>query len=132
MEQTACSRRRKPGPAACSPGSCRSIHEFRGGDLFHVVVLGLHTGAQAVRIHVMNSFETTRARSVPLDSKGFFAIEQIAAGFPRRRIGFGGLGPRGHVVPDEGGEAEECEGGGRAGLGQAVERRGRRYMNGPP
>jgi hypothetical protein len=57
----------KPG----APGS--------GFDLFHVVVLGVYVGAYAIRIYIMNYFKNTRGKGVPLDNKGFFAIEQITA-----------------------------------------------------
>ena len=50
-----------------------------GFDLFHLVVLGLYVSAYAVRIYIMNYFKNTRAKGVPLDNKGFFAIEQISA-----------------------------------------------------
>lgn len=50
-----------------------------GFDAFHVVVLCLYVSAYAVRIYIMNYFKNTRAKGVPLDNKGFFAIEQIAA-----------------------------------------------------
>jgi hypothetical protein len=44
-----------------------------------LVVLGLYVAAYAIRIYLMNYFKNTRAKGVPLDNKGFFAIEQIAA-----------------------------------------------------
>jgi hypothetical protein len=50
-----------------------------GFDLFHVVVLGLYVVAYTVRIYLMNYFKNTRAKGVPLDNRGFFAIEQISA-----------------------------------------------------
>lgn len=56
------------------PGAASS-----GFDLFHVVVLCLYLAAYMIRIYIMNYFKNTRARGVPLDNQGFFAIEQIAA-----------------------------------------------------
>jgi hypothetical protein len=50
-----------------------------GFDPFHLAVLGLYVAAYAVRIYIMNYFKNTRAKGVPLDNKGFFAIEQISA-----------------------------------------------------
>jgi hypothetical protein len=50
-----------------------------GFDIFHLVVLALYVSAYAIRIYIMNYFKNTRAKGVPLDNKGFFAIEQISA-----------------------------------------------------
>lgn len=46
---------------------------------FALVVMGLYITAYAIRIYVMNYFKNTRGKGVPLDNKGFFAIEQLAA-----------------------------------------------------
>ena len=46
---------------------------------FALVVMGLYIVAYAIRIYVMNYFKNTRAQGVPLDNKGFFAVEQVAA-----------------------------------------------------
>lgn len=46
---------------------------------FALVVMGLYITAYSIRIYVMNYFKNTRGKGVPLDNKGFFAIEQIAA-----------------------------------------------------
>jgi hypothetical protein len=46
---------------------------------FALVVMGIYITAYAVRIYVMNYFKNTRGKGVPLDNKGFFAIEQITA-----------------------------------------------------
>jgi hypothetical protein len=46
---------------------------------FALVVMGLYMTAYSIRIYVMNYFKNTRGKGVPLDNKGFFAIEQIAA-----------------------------------------------------
>jgi len=46
---------------------------------FALVVMGLYIVAYAIRIYVMNYFKNTRGKGVPLDNKGFFAIEQVAA-----------------------------------------------------
>ena len=44
-----------------------------------MLILGSYIAAYAFRIYIMNYFKNTRAPGVPLDNKGFFAIEQIAA-----------------------------------------------------
>jgi hypothetical protein len=44
-----------------------------------VVILGSYLVAYAVRIYIMNYFKNTRPKGAPLDNKGFFATEQIAA-----------------------------------------------------
>jgi len=46
---------------------------------FALIVMGLYIVAYAIRIYVMNYFKNTRAKGVPLDNKGFFAVEQVAA-----------------------------------------------------
>lgn len=46
---------------------------------FALVVMGIYITAYSIRIYVMNYFKNTRGKGVPLDNKGFFAIEQIAA-----------------------------------------------------
>lgn len=46
---------------------------------FALVVMGIYITAYSVRIYVMNYFKNTRGKGVPLDNKGFFAIEQLAA-----------------------------------------------------
>lgn len=46
---------------------------------FALVVMAIYIVAYAVRIYVMNYFKNTRAKGVPLDNKGFFAIEQVTA-----------------------------------------------------
>ncbi len=46
-----------------------------------VVILISYIIAYAIRIYIMNYFKNTRAKGVPLDNKGFFGVEQIAACF---------------------------------------------------
>ncbi len=46
---------------------------------FALAVMGVYIVAYAIRIYVMNYFKNTRGKGVPLDNKGFFAIEQVAA-----------------------------------------------------
>ena len=46
---------------------------------FALTVMGIYIAAYAIRIYVMNYFKNTRGKGVPLDNKGFFAIEQLAA-----------------------------------------------------
>ncbi|MFN0248317.1 MAG: hypothetical protein ACKV2T_15610 [Kofleriaceae bacterium] len=46
---------------------------------FALVVMGIYIIAYSVRIYVMNYFKNTRGKDVPLDNKGFFAIEQVTA-----------------------------------------------------
>ena len=44
-----------------------------------MAILSSYVVAYSLRIYIMNFFKNTRARGVPLDNKGFFAYEQIAA-----------------------------------------------------
>jgi hypothetical protein len=44
-----------------------------------MTIMALYIGAYTVRIYIMNYFKNTRGKGVPLDNKGFFAVEQIAA-----------------------------------------------------
>lgn len=44
-----------------------------------LAVLGAYLVGYAIRLYLMNYFKNTRPKGVPLDNKGFFAIEQIAA-----------------------------------------------------
>jgi hypothetical protein len=52
-------------------------------DFLHSVqamtIMGLYVTAYSIRIYIMNFFKNTRAKGIPLDNRGFFAIEQIAA-----------------------------------------------------
>ena len=61
---------------ASSPGRSGSGFDFFHSSGGH---LGLYVTAYAIRIYIMNYFKNTRAKGVPLDNKGFFAVEQIAA-----------------------------------------------------
>jgi hypothetical protein len=44
-----------------------------------MTILGSYVVAYTFRLYIMNYFKNTRARGVPQDNQGFFAIEQIAA-----------------------------------------------------
>jgi len=44
-----------------------------------MTIMALYIVAYAIRIYIMNYFKNTRGKGVPLDNKGFFAVEQIAA-----------------------------------------------------
>ena len=61
----------KPGAAA---GSFEFLHSAPA-----MTILSLYIVAYAFRLYIMNFFKNTRGKGVPLDNKGFFAIEQIAA-----------------------------------------------------
>jgi hypothetical protein len=58
------------------PGDFDFIHNTAA-----VIILTSYIVAYAVRIYLMNYFKNTRAKGVPLDNKGFFGVEQIAASF---------------------------------------------------
>jgi hypothetical protein len=45
-----------------------------------VAILGSYVIAYAIRIYVMNYFKNTRAPGVEQDNRGYFAVEQVAAG----------------------------------------------------
>jgi hypothetical protein len=61
----------KPGAAR---GSFDFIHSVPA-----MTILSLYITAYAFRLYIMNYFKNTRGKGVPLDNKGFFAIEQISA-----------------------------------------------------
>ena len=44
-----------------------------------MTIMGLYIVAYTIRIYIMNYFKNTRGKGVPLDNKGFFAVEQVAA-----------------------------------------------------
>jgi hypothetical protein len=44
-----------------------------------MTIMGFYITAYMIRIYIMNYFKNTRAKGVPLDNQGFFAVEQIAA-----------------------------------------------------
>lgn len=44
-----------------------------------VIILFSYIAAYFIRLYIMNYYKNTRAKGVPQDNKGFFAIEQIAA-----------------------------------------------------
>ncbi|MDD5544946.1 MAG: hypothetical protein PHX83_17400 [Acidobacteriia bacterium] len=61
----------RPGAAK---GSFDFLHSAQA-----MTIMGLYVSAYMIRIYIMNYFKNTRGKGVPLDNKGFFAIEQIAA-----------------------------------------------------
>lgn len=44
-----------------------------------MIIMAFYITAYTIRIYIMNYFKNTRAKGVPLDNKGFLAVEQIAA-----------------------------------------------------
>ena len=52
-----------------------------------MINLGAYVIAYMIRIYIMNYYKNTRGAGVPLDNKGFFALEQIAASFAMVAIG---------------------------------------------
>ncbi|HAH32164.1 MAG TPA: hypothetical protein DCL44_07615 [Elusimicrobia bacterium] len=44
-----------------------------------MTILTSYIIAYAIRIYIMNYFKNTRAKGVPYDNKGFFAVEQLSA-----------------------------------------------------
>ncbi len=68
------------GPAlGVNPEDARGSFDFLGSAAA-MTILGSYIAAYSVRIYLMNYFKNTRAKGVPQDNKGFFSIEQIAAG----------------------------------------------------
>lgn len=68
------------GPAlGVNPDDARGSFDFLGSAAA-MTILGSYIAAYSVRIYLMNYFKNTRAKGVPQDNKGFFSIEQIAAG----------------------------------------------------
>ena len=61
----------RPGAAA---GSFDFLHSPQA-----MTIMGLYIASYSIRIYIMNYFKNTRAKGVPLDNQGFFAVEQIAA-----------------------------------------------------
>jgi hypothetical protein len=64
--------------------SMELLNAKRGGfDFIHnraaMVILTSYILAYAIRIYIMNYYKNTRPKGLPLDNKGFFALEQIAA-----------------------------------------------------
>jgi hypothetical protein len=49
------------------------------GNAAALTIMGAYIAAYSVRIYIMNYYKNTRAKGVPQDNKGFFAVEQIAA-----------------------------------------------------
>ena len=44
-----------------------------------MIILSSYIVAYAIRIYIMNYYKNTRPKGMPLDNRGFFAVEQIAA-----------------------------------------------------
>jgi hypothetical protein len=62
-----------------NPAEAKGSFDFLGSRTA-MTILGSYVVAYSIRIYLMNYFKNTRAKGVPQDNKGFFAIEQIAAG----------------------------------------------------
>jgi hypothetical protein len=60
------------------PGASKGSFDFLGSTAA-MTIMGLYIVAYSIRIYIMNFFKNTRAKGVPQDNKGFFAIEQLAA-----------------------------------------------------
>jgi hypothetical protein len=60
------------------PGAARGSFDFLHS-LQAMTIMGFYITAYMIRIYIMNYFKNTRAKGVPLDNQGFFAVEQIAA-----------------------------------------------------
>ncbi len=64
-----------------------NLFGIKGGDFAFientaaVTILISYLIAYSIRIYIMNYYKNTRAKGVPLDNKGFFGVEQIAACF---------------------------------------------------
>ncbi len=61
------------------PDEAKGSFDFLGSRAA-LIILGSYVVAYSIRIYIMNYFKNTRAKGVPQDNKGFFSIEQIAAG----------------------------------------------------
>ncbi|MFN8178151.1 MAG: hypothetical protein U0167_09485 [bacterium] len=62
-----------------NPAEAKGSFDFLGSRAA-VTILGSYIAAYSIRIYLMNYFKNTRAKGIPQDNKGFFAIEQVAAG----------------------------------------------------
>jgi hypothetical protein len=67
------------GALGLNPSEARGSFDFLASRAA-VTILGSYVAAYSLRIYIMNYFKNTRAKGVPQDNKGFFAIEQVAAG----------------------------------------------------
>lgn len=54
-----------------------------------VVILSSYITAYFIRLYIMNYYRNTRAKGVPQDNKGFFAVEQITASIVLLLVGLG-------------------------------------------
>jgi hypothetical protein len=61
-------------PQGAGKGSFDFLHSSAA-----MTIMALYIVAYTIRIYIMNYFKNTRGKGVPLDNKGFFAVEQIAA-----------------------------------------------------
>ena len=60
------------------PGALKGSFDFLHSSQA-MIIMGFYITAYTIRIYIMNYFKNTRAKGVPLDNKGFLAVEQIAA-----------------------------------------------------
>jgi hypothetical protein len=60
------------------PGAGAGSFAFLGS-VPAMTILTLYIVAYAFRLYIMNFYKNTRGKGVPLDNKGFFAVEQVAA-----------------------------------------------------
>ncbi len=66
-------------------GACIELFAFQSGGLSLLrnrafqVIFASYLTSYAIRIYIMNYYKNTRPKGAPLDNKGFFAVEQIAA-----------------------------------------------------
>jgi hypothetical protein len=61
------------------PEDARGSFDFLGSRAA-MAILGAYIVAYSIRIYLMNYFKNTRGKGIPQDNKGFFSIEQVAAG----------------------------------------------------
>lgn len=61
-----------------NPAEARGSFDFLSSRAA-MTILGSYVVAYSIRIYLMNYFKNTRAKGVPQDNKGFFAIEQVSA-----------------------------------------------------
>ena len=59
-------------------GAGRGSFDFLGS-VPAMTILSTYLVAYSIRLYIMNFYKNTRAKGVPQDNKGFFAIEQLAA-----------------------------------------------------
>ena len=67
-----------PAWLGLNPSAARGSFDFLRS-VPAMTILGLYIAAYMLRIYIMNYYKNTRGKGVPLDNRGFFAVEQIAA-----------------------------------------------------